>query len=294
MLTLIRVATTGAVSFIAPLTDLPRAKSGLQVFKYVIEECDQVGLGVSDPVELGGDHHPQDGASQGSGSEVVGLAAGPLGDDIRDSPDRLGELVEHRGAQVGDREHELDAVAHVGRFFSAQSFEEPAQCFADRGYGAGIEGLGTTGLDDERVVIIGQHEVLFGGEVAEQGARGDLRGRRDLLGRRRLVSLQAKQPERLALDRGSGPGLLALTQAAGLGGRQSRCSPGFARIALESAARKRTEGRKTNVSSTPATAKPADTTRASSMPCTNAARTDAVANVHIGTVDVGDRSQPCS
>jgi len=30
------------------------------------------------------------------------------------------------------------------------------------------------------------------------------------------------------------------------------------------------------------------------MPCTNAARIDAVANVHIGTVDVGDRSQPCS
>src|SRR4029450_178679 len=65
-------------------------------------------------------------------------------------------------------------------------------------------------LTDLRVVLVPEHDVLFGREVAEEGTRGDGCRVGDVLDRRLRVALVGEEPQRLALNHEPGPGALAL------------------------------------------------------------------------------------
>src|ERR1019366_7716454 len=100
-------------------------------------------------------------------------------------------------------------------FVLAEPAEDFAERAADRLDRAEAGWLGAERLDDERVVVVGEDEVLFGGEVAEAGGRHDLGRLGDLLDRGGLVALLAEQPQGLVLDGGPGLGLLAFPEAGG-------------------------------------------------------------------------------
>ncbi len=87
----------------------------------------------------------------------------------------------------------------------------------DQGLPAGpqerfVGGAGEQGVDHRRVVLVGEDEVLLGGEVPEEGGRGDLGGGRDLVDRGVLVALLGDQPVGLAPDGLAGLQLLPLAQ----------------------------------------------------------------------------------
>src|SRR5882762_4076760 len=64
--------------------------------------------------------------------------------------------------------------------------------------------LGSEGGQDNRLKFIRENQQLLAGEVAEEGSRGDIRRRRDLLGSRFVIALRAEQPQPMSADRGSG------------------------------------------------------------------------------------------
>src|SRR6202035_2698591 len=55
-------------------------------------------------------------------------------------------------------------------------------------------------LNDERVVLVGHHEVFLGGEIAEHRHRGHLRRRRDVSDRGRVIAALGEQPHRVLLN----------------------------------------------------------------------------------------------
>src|SRR6185437_12031858 len=91
--------------------------------------------------------------------------------------------------------------------------ERRAHGAADRGDRGQLGRLAGELVDDERVEVVPQDDLRLGREVAEERALRHLGGRGDLLDGRLVVALLAEQRQGSRLDRGPGPGLLALAQA---------------------------------------------------------------------------------
>ncbi len=132
-------------------------KTGFQVRQSLVNKCDKIGVGVFDPVERGRDRYAKHCASEG------GDNVGELADDLR-------ELVEHRRSQGGDYEGQLRPLLHVGQVLVIHRREHRTQPMTDGLDWAKLRWLGAAGFDYERVIVVCEHEVFFGREVAEEGA----------------------------------------------------------------------------------------------------------------------------
>ena len=145
-------------------------KTGFQVRQSLVNKCDKIGVGVFDPVERGRDRYAKHCASEGGNCEVVAWTLGALGDNVGELADDLRELVEHRRSLGGDYEGQLRPLLLVGQVLVIHRREHRTQPMTDGLDWAKLRWLGAAGFDYERVIVVCEHEVFFGREVAEEGA----------------------------------------------------------------------------------------------------------------------------
>ena len=187
-------------------------KACLQLPHRFIDEGDDVRARVRCRSEHRGQPYPDHRSRQRPHAGVIRGSPGPLGNRLREQPHGPGELVEQGRAKRWGRQQEPDALTHVRLLRWRQPRQHVAECGSQRPDRARLDRLRPEDLDDERVELVPQNDVLLGGKVAEERAVRDLRRLGDLAYGGRVVPLLAEQPQRVPLDRSTRPGLLAFAE----------------------------------------------------------------------------------
>jgi hypothetical protein len=105
---------------------------------------------------------------------IVSGPARPFGGDLGDRPHRsYGEVGEGR-TQFGDRHHQRVPLLRRLQLVAGKVHERLPQRSPEGGDHAQLGRLGTELLEHDRVVVVGEHERVLGGEIAEDRARRDL------------------------------------------------------------------------------------------------------------------------